>query len=456
MREIEISIRGLMFFIFDRWISVLCGMLVFSLLFGGIKYFNDARKLQSSSVSDVNSISLRDEEKEYLEYLSRNINNLRKINLERKDSLVMRIDPENVAHEDITFIIRVNDPTELEGVKQVYDLFLEDIQFSGCLSEKTGMLVSDIVDIVSVNSISNNTESSTSSITISIVHETVEAADNIAKITKQILDEECNSLNEAGLVHSLFLVSEKKYQGPDSDLLQTQIEIATEIKNRDMLIIDNESGLKEEQRKYYDCITLYGGIDSGNVINETTQPVSYNLSLKHFGVGLIVGFCVISCFYVIVYILKNKLDEEDDVQKNYETSDFGTITGDDYGKLLYKLKHIGRKTLDFENSIELVAARINAFAQKENIEKIGIVGCGIEKNSQKASATLVQKLKERGVEAIIVDDPLYNPVNVIMLNEMHHVILLEKIGITNRTEIWKEEGLIKSLGIKLGGLVMVE
>jgi hypothetical protein len=179
-------------------------------------------------------------------------------------------------------------------------------------------------------------------------------------------------------------------------------------------------------------------------------------SLKYFVLGLLVGAFLMCGAYFLIYILANKLDGDDDFEGVYGTYLIGTIPGKDYGKALYKLQHIGKRTFNFDDSIKLISKRIKMSAQKEGVSCIGILGCGIKKHNEMASNEIIAALKNDYIDAMLIDDPLYDPMSTEMLSKVDRVILLEKIGVTYRTEIWKEIEMIKKFGIRLDGIVISE
>lgn len=457
MREVEISLKGLIFYILKYWKNILAGMLICALGLSGFKYYKDSKTAQiaDTSYGESTGKELSNQEIEYLNSLYVYVQNLRSFNDERKDSLIMKIDPNNAVREDISYLIRVEDPSEIDGIKQAYEQALKGIALSSYVSGNTGIPMQDIIETVSSSVFFSNTDSLTASISVGILSDSVDNSEKVVAEVNEFLCDKSRQLNESGCGHELIPVGESIYQGPDAGVLASQTQYSSEIQSRNRSVLDIEANLDEEHLEYYSSLSNGGSTGAQTeTTSQTYKAVSVRSLAKYLLLGLFVGMFLVCGLYAVIYIFANRIDEDDDIDGVYGLLLLGVIPGRDYGKLLYKLRNIGKRTFDFDESIGLAAARVGAIARKETITKLGIIGCGIKKNTEKVAGELSVFLKKYGIEAVIIDDPLYDPDSVEQLRGLEHVILLEKIGVTHRVEVWNEKEMIIKLGIKLDGIII--
>ncbi len=455
MKEVEISVKGLIFYILKCWKSILVGGIVGALVIGGLHSLNEVSTNQDTS--DVQAeMNISDSDKDYIDSLYANLNNLRQLNNERRESLIMNIDPRNAYRGDVTYMISVSDAETIGGLIQAYGQFLTSSEFKNFLIEKTELTSFDINETIALSYGHVGYTTTTSSINIKILADNEENAEGIVSAIKDYIVDKRSVLEKNGFEHDLVLIVESISSGNDTDILANQSRISSEIQSRDLAVLDAENGLKGIQKEYYESLASDGDLNSSESLNvlDTQDQKSSPISLKHILLGAFLGFFVICGIHFVIYLIANRVDEEDDIEAIFNTSFLGIVPGKDYGKLLFKLRNIGKRTFDFDESIKLISSRIAMMLQKGNSKKIGIVGCGIRNNTEQIATKLSESLAKYGIETLIVDDPLYSTLSAEKLEKLSDIVILEKVGKTYRSEMWNEKELATKLGINIVGIVL--
>ncbi len=459
MKEVEISIKGLFFYILKHWKSIIVAMLVGGVALGGLQMVKSAGKTQTSVSSEEAGASLSDSERAYVESVYDYLNELRQANEARKESLVMNLDPENVIKTELTYMISVEMPENMEGIEQAYNNYFKGSEFSGYISDKVGIDNKDIIDTVTISYERSREVALNTVIRIYIFSKDESCADNIAKAVNSYLFEKNGELLQSGYGHELTSIGSSTYRGSDLSIQTRQLQYLQEIQLRNKTILDVETALKDAQKEYYEYLSEEPSdylVDSSDEILGTPIKAPAKLSAKYVILGLLFGAFLMCGIYFLIYIYANKLDVEDDVEAVFGTYLLGVVTGNNYGKIIYKLQHFGKRIFGFDESIRLTTTKIKMGAQKEGTSVIGVIGCGIKKHNEKVADELAEALKKDGIDAVIIDNPIYDPTSAEKLTSIERAILLEKAGITYRTEIWKEIEMIKKLDIKLDGIVISE
>ncbi len=454
MKEAEISIKGITFYILKRWKSIVVAMLV---VFVGLIVLQIIKGYAESSEEIEVGSSLSDSEKDYVESVYDYLTELRETNASREESLIMNLDSDDLFRTELTYMISVNDSENLEGIELAYRNYLNGFEFIGYISDRTDIDKTDISDIVGVSYENSRNESSSTVIRIVIVSGEKTISDRITDVVEDYINEKSRELSKCGYEHEVTEIGNSTYQGPNLRIQSYQLQYLQEIQARNKTILDTENSITAAQYEYYESL-----INSSNSKDELNDYANFPtklfdlLSIKYIILGMIVSLLMMFGLYFLIYIFENRLDEDDDVEGLFGTYLIGTVTGKDFGKAIYKLRHLGRRTFDFDESIRLISTKIKMTVRNENASKIGIIGCGIEKYNAKAANGIITILKNDGINVLLIDEPIYDSSSAEMLTEVERVVLLEKAGVTFRTEIWKEMELIKKLGIKVEGLIISE
>lgn len=455
MNEVEINIKGAFFYILGKWKLILAGGIIGAIAIGGLQ---TAREANGDSVvaESPSIIDIDDAEREFVDSVYSNLNSLKQLNEERKESLIMNIDPENAAHGEVTYMIRTANPENIGGIIQAYGQSLSGLEFKYYLVEKTGLTDSDVNETVFLSYGQVGYVTTSSAIDVRILSDDEDNARKVLSAVKDYITDKSNGINQIGFEHDLLLLNESVYCGYDSDVLASQAKYMSEIQSRNIAVIETENGLKGNQKAYYESLTSSGDftLSGPSSVGANQDYTGIHISVKYLLLGIFVGIFLVCGVLFVLYVVLNKVDEDDDVEKMYNTSLLGVIPGEDYGKFLYRIKHIGKRTFDLENSIELVSTRIGVLATKSNSKKIGIVGCGIMKHSEKAVSVLTDSLKKLGFESVVIDDPLYSSAAVEKLETVDSVVIFEKIGMTYRDEVWREKELIEKICKNLEGIIL--
>ncbi len=457
MKEVELSIKSLFFYILRHWKSIVVAMLIGATVICGMQMVRIAGKIQNEQTTVDVTASLSETERDYIESVYDYLNAMRELNESRRDSLIMNLDSDNVVKSELTYMISVNDPNNMEGVEQAFRNYIIGSGFIGYISDKTDMKNDDVAEIVTISDGTGRQTALDSVLTIGIVSNDISSVEAISKAVQAYIAEKSAELLQNGFEHELQEIGNSTYQENDMDILNLQVKYLQEIQARNRIILDTENAITGAQKEYYE--RLMDGGDTETPSDDSTDnyvKTPIRPSVKYIVLGLIAGAFVMCGIHFLIFIFANRLDEEDDIEGLFGTYLIGTITGKNQGNLIFILQHLGKRTFDFEESIKLISTRIRMAVQKDGISKIGLLGCGIKKNNENAANAIIDTLKKYGIEAVLIDEPIYDPASAEKLSEVDRVVLFEKAGVTYRTEIWKEMEMIKKLGIKAEGLIIVE
>lgn len=460
MKEVTISFKGLVFYVLNHWKSILAISVLGSFLACAIVFAGNYNNLPQDENKENAEMELGDDDRAYVDAVYEYVAKGQEIDAQQSSSIWLTLNSEDVTEAEIIYILDVDNSGYLDGIKQAYYEFLNGNGFYEYISRNTNMHISDVKEMISVN-FSNTTDSSIStSIMIKILCGNENDVRAIASEIKKYLSEKKVDICDAGFEHRMTLVDEEIMQCADSNVSDMQYLYLYELQSRKMDLINLENSLSDDLKDYYEDLSKDSSCDSSAVgDDENTEYYSNKPSifsvLKHAFVGLLIGLFIIGCFHAFIYIFANHIDEDDDFEQIFGISVLGKIPGKDYGRLLYKLRHAGKRTFDYDESIRLVSSKICILAKKENFNKIGIIGCGINAHSMKIANDIMSSLKELGIESILIDNPLYDHSSLEQLGFLDRGLLLEKVGASYRSEVMEEVNMAKDMGIMITGIIVV-
>ena len=216
----------------------------------------------------------------------------------------------------------------------------------------------------------------------------------------------------------------------------------------------NHELIKTENFEYDKEELVDASNDNQTESSESATPI-LGFSIKFAIIGILLGFCAVAGWNLMIYIFANKLEEDDDIEGLFGLYMYGLIPGKEYGSFLFRLKNLGRRTFNPEETCKIIATNIMMNVEKNKTNKLGIIGCDILKESKDESELLVSILGDYGLDVTLIDNPLYDGSSIKSLDSVDDIVIFEKVGETIRTEIWKEIEMTKNLGLTVGGFVMV-
>ncbi len=455
MKEVEISIKGYIFYILKHWKSILAAMIIGALALNGLRIIKNMHTLQNNSQIAVLEPELSDSEKAYVETVYNYVENLQQVIDNRNDSLLMRMDPQNVVKTELSYMIMVDEPEQMEGVEQGFRNSFSGVEFREFVSENTGIPASDVAETVSLIDGRVRTNSSSAMLYFIVLSENNEYSAKVCSSIDEFIANCSKELSSKGLSHDLEKINEYSSWTADATLLNSRTLFLQEQQMRIKAIIEGEAALTGVQKEYYDWLKEPDKSSDNEIVTDNTNTEVSAFSTKYALVGIILGLFVMCGLYFIIYIFANKLDEEDDIESIFGTFFIGSVPGKEYGKLLYNLRKIGKKKINYDESINLVNSKIHMSANKDNYKIIGIVGTQIKDDSEKTAKDITEKLKQNNIDAVIIDNPFFNADALSKLAGIEHAVLLEQTGFANRREIMDEIELLNNLGIHTEGMVTI-
>ena len=383
MREAEVSLKGLFFYILKRWKSLLVGAALFALLFGAYGVYRGANtRIEPAEASDNSNDDT---------------------------------DSDNYCFT-LAYIIESENANELNGISGAYASFLESYEFRNYVSSHLNEAYEEILNKVSVSRNPINVGDTITGMFLSIQSNSEDEMKLLKDILIDYIGLKTDELHKLGYKYKIALLDEAEF---------------------DRYIVETDE------------------LDPEKTEEMVVSPSRTYIPFKHIVFGTFFGFFLVALFHSAIYVFSNKLGEDDDVENIFGVYLLGVIPGKGSESASNKLKNLGRRIFSQEESCNLISTKIVIMAKKSNTKKLGIVGCAILKNSKEISDVIINNLKASGIDAEIIDNPLYDQKNVQMLSSLDHIILLEKVGETIRTEIWNEMELARKFGVNVDGIIMI-
>lgn len=443
MKEIEISLRSLTFYVLKHWKSILLSTLVFMLFFGlyGEMRLHDSRNITISSTISEAEKNYVEATYDYVEAVKENIS-------KNEDSFWTSINIDDVRIRKICYLIKSTEVGDAITTAALIKNILLGDSFTDRIAAETDESAEHAKDMIDVG-FSDVSELTTSAFFyINIYSDSAENIDIIAEMVNESVEDNSELLRNGGMNFNVLKISDYTTVGIDETVYQKRVSKLYSVIENTQMIAHLEDGLSDDERKYYEQLSFPD-------IGHSEDEASNGMVLKYALCGMIAGLFLAVIFHMSFFILANKLDIEDDVESIFGIYKFGVIPGGNKGNIICSLRSLGKRTFGVEESCELIAKKIKVYVNLNDEKKICIIGCEIMKYSDKIVELLIHYLNEFGIEVSVLDNPLYDITSFDSLAEENHVILLEKAEKTIRTEISDEIEMLKKAGISVGGMILI-
>ena len=490
MKEFTINAKNLLYRVLLSWRMMILLAVIFAVLANCYGIYSNNVKVKSKNTSSSvrlarleNNITLakdalseseiKDTEDRLDTYfrLDEQYSNLQKY---LEESKLMHIDYQKAAVWSLSYYVddhyRVEYPvmeskSYAEDIAFSYSIFMQDMEIVDSIANIYGIEAKYVPEMIRTNARAQF-------FNIDIVGENEEQCSQVAILIKNYI-EELKKRNPGNFPkHDLILESDTFTMGIDDFLYEAQIKKINELNNLRTLRINVQSGMLENQKKYFLSVVEYrdlmneektnysmlNTIEIGNSISETTHTFIYKkLIVIGALLGILLGFLGAVFSYVLVPVIRVKENLSDGLHQqilgtvwlSQGKKKFAGFVDHTITKWFY-----GREgNFEFEKRIDMLGAGIRINMEKENLNNVFITGA-----SERADS-VIEGLKERiGKEYDVRTGEciIYNPEALKHFSESEAVVFVETAGDSRTEEVLKEIDLANRSKVRIIGFVLVQ
>lgn len=481
--EIDIEIKDLLWELVKKWRVIIVTAFICATALTAYQYRIDVNKTdivvvkktqeeleKSMSVQDVSEVSGTVAMLQQLEQKSNYMD----------QSVLMQINPyeENVVL--LQYMVKAESATA-KTLADAYISYVEDGYLAKTLDfddmyetvyiDELISVVKDTTDIyiysdtlnesVQLNATGANTDTC---ITIKVCDIDAASCLALAEEVKASLEQYGKILNQKADTHEMILVTEQTCVVVDNALAELQNRNAAAIKT----ISNNIDKMKNEMTG--DQITLYTYRVTGVAQTASTTATStvseakaVTISVKHAVIGFVVGI-VLGCGMILAwYLFSAKLRNSEEIKTLYQVKVLGDIDNPQkksgvfsfIDKLIKSAHDASKKTLTYEQAVQMVCANIAIDCKKKNQNKVCITGSMMEQMPEEIIEDIADACAKKGIVVEKVNAVAYDAEGLEVLEENGSVVFLEKKYTSFYDEIYKEIILCKENGIRIIGAIVV-
>ena len=194
-------------------------------------------------------------------------------------------------------------------------------------------------------------------------------------------------------------------------------------------------------------------------VNEAVEKPNVNIFRYVFAGGM-AGLFVYVCFVAFMYIMRDRVDNADDLSNIYGIQELGHIPAKDIAlkslpdKWIYSLATKNKNS--FDGSVDMICAEVENLILKNNISSLAIAIPGNDFADNNLPQLLAEKALQFSKNIHILDGVLCNSENLNSLSASDGVLILCMADKTKRTDVSKLITLINRHEISMLGGVIAE
>lgn len=480
MNEREISLVDLLAEILLHWRGIIIAMIVGGALLGAFSYARSARSAQEEAARldemQNKEINVEEElakaEKELTEIQRNNIEYAlyyedlyRKKQEYAKKSILMQMDPDKVYRMDMTFLVTSEDLEKSYNMEKVYEDLINSPELQEKLAEKCDVTASLAAEIYSFGRNSSGTMKGSDTFRVTVMHYDEETCKELAEMIIDFVEQGHGAVSRKMGAHEITVLNQTEGTMGSGSVLSTQNSVRSELLNLQASAEKTKDAFSEEEKHYYDLLTLEDKADEEPEAEEDAEGTSApGVSLKYVFLGIVMAAFVYAFVIFMLYVMNNKLRGTDHFQALYDIPQLGQIPAAEKKKKLFgfvdkwilALRYWNQRKFTEEEALNLATVAVKMAVGKEELDTVCLIGCDLKGQTMGNCEKMKELLAREKVETKILDNVLYNAEAMEKLEEVKAVVLVEKAGSTLYTEIVQELELLKRQEIKVLGGIVVE
>lgn len=458
MKE-PISIKEILAVVIKRGMAIICVALVFAMLLGGLKGFQQLRTVKGAAntqqqVDARNEAAQKDYQAQYdlaqstLEKIQYKLEKQQEYNAE---SLLMQIDPYNKYK---SYVILALTEVDTNAFQQVYeqegtpvDYIVEKILNQYMVYWKhldllTALENNPYPDINEkyIREIANVSETDGGTITISVNAQTSAEASMLCQSIYENLLQAQETIQEATYAHKLTLISSG-----------TKLEVDHSIDEKQMTNLEQEDAYKQE---LLEIETAMKKLKKPSAESVQTMGSVVTVAVKWAVIGGVLGF-LMSCVCVwLLYILRDGVETSRQAEAILEAPFLGSVAarGGIFRRLANWLVE-ERRWKDQEQAGAYIAERMKSCL--DGNAKIALVSTTHVSEEDAGIQMLLKTMTQLGHTVVYANEAQSNPKALAAIRECGLVIQAERLGVSNRNAMLYIADVAKQLDAAVLGFVTV-
>lgn len=206
-------------------------------------------------------------------------------------------------------------------------------------------------------------------------------------------------------------------------------------------------------------------VDKQEASEEEAALPQPQLSGKDVMLGIVLSVFLYAFVIFAKYILNKKLRDIDSLQELYGIPQLGTVLsaapkvrtkGGKIDQWILQLRYQNKRRITVEESIHLAAVAVKLAAKKQELDQVCLVGCNVAGAAQETCESIRAVLAKEQIEAVMLNNVLYDAETMEKLEHAQGVVLVETAGLTLYEEIKEELNLLSRQNICVLGGIIVE
>lgn len=475
MKEREISLIDLFVDILLHWRVFIVCMLIGAVLLGAFSYYHSSNVIKNQKIQEERRKQkpedwLSKEEIQNVDYLRAYEKAYSEKAIYLEKAMLMKLDPNAVSRADATIVIEGADYQQSCDIKKVYEDIVQSGELITRIAEDTGMETTGIDEMIFIdkNLLAKGVAADSGNVNVDVNTDTntfrIVTIYNEETQCKAILDAVIAFLKEKHSVvertfgeHEIVVVNEAYGVVSDTNIANKQQTVLYNMTSMKRIISDAKDDLSAREKQYYDL-----AMSEEEPLN--LQIGTPHISLKYVILGAAIAAFLYAAMLFVIYISNLRIRKTDNFQDLFNVPQLGMIPMersrkkflDFIDKWLLSIQNRNKRQFTQEEAFELTCVAAKMSAGKETLQEICLVGCGLKERSLEVCKRMQAWLKEEKIQVSILNNVLYDARMMEELEDAKGVILVESAGTTLYDEITEEFEIMRRLGIKVLGGILIE
>lgn len=403
----------------------------------------------------------------------------------QKQSIYMKIDPNNMCRGELTFLISSDERQKSYDIEKVY----EDIVCSSEVCEliAQGLDIDElcVYEIIGISRGSSGLQEGTNTFKMTFLCDNEEDCLEMMNIVEEFLNTKHEELVGKLGEHEITMINSSYGVVANTSVMNQQRTNVNDIMSMEDTIAKYKNNFSVDEWKYYDfCVN--GELtelseEKAKEIAEANQDadgtsasltdiinrgvtVSPGVSIKYVILGAILAAFIYAFIIFLRYVFNTKLRGTDDLQKLYNIQQFGRIPNRKIekkpfafvDKWVFALRDRNNRRFTNEEALELATVGVRMAVRKDAFTFVSIIGCDLKDQSMAVCEEIKKGFDSDNIRVNILSNVLYDAQAMGELEGAQGVVLVERAGSTLYNEILQELELLKRQGIKVLGGIVVE
>ena len=453
--EREISIVDLLWRILFGWRFVLA-LAVICTIIGGLVSYNKYNNAKQTYIGDTVSVTLNEDEMAQLNIAAQLVSDAENLKSYLSDSALIQADPYNLKVATVSFFIDAGEATD--AVKGLYKVKLQSEELSAVLGTIMGIsetkYVSELVSFEDEKITLKTGQEFPMALTINIICPDGNDGNVVADAVVTYIESIKSDVEDATCNHEIKLAFKEYKTVVDRDLANKQV---SEITLLDRVKSDADNAFKELSAKQ---LAYYEANKAGDTKPVTVATPAPSFSKKYVALGFVLGLFLACAWIACKAIFASRLQNREELESQYHIRMLGAYDSlkkyRGLDKLFYKWRHSGEKKLTEEERTDIICSNIAILCEKAERKAVSITGTCICEANRKLFESIVGELKNRGLEAEVEENIVYNTSALKNVTKSGAAVLVEQVDLSKYKEIEQELITLKGNDIAVIGCVGIE